>query len=39
MIRTVDGRKLIVESVEISYERFAKRIQAEVRSEYLVGFE
>lgn len=39
VIRTVDGRKLIVESVEISYERFAKRIQAEVRSEYLVGFE
>lgn len=39
VIKTKNGKKLIVESVEISYERFSKRIQSEVRSEYLFGFE
>lgn len=38
VIRTSDGKKLIVESAEISYKRFSKRIQSEVKSEYLTGF-
>lgn len=39
VIKTVDGKKLIVESLEISYKRFAKKVQLEVKNEYLVGFE
>lgn len=39
VIRTVSGRRLIVESAEISYKRFAKRIQLEVDKERLTGFE
>lgn len=38
VIRTVDSKKLIVESSEISYKRFSKRLQSEVKNEYLVGF-
>lgn len=39
VIKTANGKKLIVESIEVSYKRFAKKIQLEVKSEYLVGFE
>ncbi len=39
VIKTADGKKLIVESLEISYKRFAKKVQLEVNNEYLVGFE
>lgn len=39
VIRTRDGKKLIVESSQISYKRFLKRIKSEVKSELLVGFE
>lgn len=39
VIKTADGKKLIVESLEISYKKFAKKIQLKVKSEYLVGFE
>lgn len=38
VIRTINGKKLIVENTEIAYERFEKRIQSEVRSECLFGF-
>ena len=39
VVKTVSGKRLIVESSEISYKRFAKKVQLEVRREYLVGFE
>lgn len=39
VIKTISNKKLIVESSEISYKRFAKRIKLEVKSEYLIGFE
>lgn len=39
VIKTVFGKRLIVESTEISYKRFLQRIKSEVKSEYLVGFE
>lgn len=39
VIKTKSGKKLIVESSEISYERFLKRIKSEVKSEFLFGFE
>ncbi len=39
VIKTTTGRKLIVERAEISYRRFAKRIQEEVPQSRLVGFE
>lgn len=39
VIKTVSGKKLIVESAEISYKRFLQEIKAKVKSEYLVGFE
>lgn len=39
VIRTVFGKRLIVESTEISYKRFLQRIKSEVKSEYLFGFE
>ena len=39
VLKTVYGKKLIVESSEISYKRFVKRIQSEVESQYLSGFE
>ncbi len=39
VIRTAAGKKLIVESGEISYKRFVKKVRTEVKSEYLVGFE
>lgn len=39
VIKTVFGRRLIVESSEISYKRFVKKIMLEVRKEQLVGFE
>lgn len=39
VIKTTDGKKLIVESAETSYKRFVKKLQLEVSSEYLDGFE
>lgn len=39
VIRTKSGKKLIVESAEISYIRFMNRIKSEVNAEYLHGFE
>lgn len=39
VIKTTSGKRLIVESSEISYKRFAKKVQLEVRKECLVGFE
>lgn len=39
VIKTVFSKRLIVESSEISYKRFAKKIQLEVKKECLVGFE
>lgn len=39
VIKTAVGNRLIVESSEISYKKFAKRIQLEVKKEYLGGFE
>lgn len=39
VIKTVSGKRLLVESSEISYKRFAKKVQLEVRRECLVGFE
>lgn len=39
VIKTASGKKLIVESAEISYERFKKRVGSEVEKQYLVGFE
>lgn len=39
VIKTVSGKRLIVESSEISYKRFAKKVQLEVRRECLAGFE
>lgn len=39
VVKTTSGKKLIVESAEISYKRFLNRIKSEVKSEYLLGFE
>lgn len=39
VIKTVSGKRLIVESSEISYKRFAKKVLLEVDRERLVGFE
>ena len=39
VVKTISGKKLIVESSEISYERFLQRIESEVKREYLSGFE
>ena len=39
MIRTICGKKLIVESAEISYNRLLNRIYIEVPQDRLVGFE
>ena len=39
VIKTETGKRLIVESSEISYKRFVKKVQLEVKNEYLVGFE
>ena len=38
VIKTANGKKLTVGSVEEEYERFSKRIRAEVSKQYLVGF-
>lgn len=38
VVKTTAGRKLIVESSEISYERFAKKIRSTVTAERLSGF-
>lgn len=38
VIKTTTNKKLIVESTEISYKRFLKKIQIVVKSEYLKGF-
>ena len=37
-IKTANGKKLTVGSVEEEYERFYRRIRAEVDTQYLVGF-
>lgn len=39
VVKTTSGKKLIVESSEISYKRFLLRIKSEVKSECLFGFE
>lgn len=39
VVKTVSGKKLIVESTEISYKRVLQRIKSEVKSERLFGFE
>ena len=39
VIKTTSGKKLIVESFEISYKRFLQRIRLEVKNELLSGFE
>lgn len=39
VLKTTTGKRMIVENSEISYMRFMKRIIAEVKSEYLFGFE
>lgn len=39
VIKTTNKKRLIVESGEVSYKRFAKKVQLEVKKEYLVGFE
>ena len=39
VIKTTSGKRFIIESSEISYKRFAKKVQMEVRRECLVGFE
>lgn len=39
VIKTVSGKRVVVESSEISYKRFMQRIKSEVKSEYLFGFE
>ena len=39
VIKTVSSKRLIVESGESSYKRFAKKVQLEVKKECLVGFE
>ena len=38
-IKTITGKKFVVESAEISYERFLRRIRAEVKTEFFDGFE
>lgn len=38
VIKTSNSKRLIVESAEISYDRFLKRIQSDVKSEHLIGF-
>ncbi|WP_141720221.1 DUF6560 family protein [Massilioclostridium coli] len=38
VIKTITGKKLIVENMEISYNRFAKKIQMQVKKEKLIGF-
>ncbi len=39
VIKTCTRKRLVVESAEIAYVRFRKKIQSEVKSEYLIGFE
>ncbi len=39
VIKTASGKRLIVESLEISYKRFAKKVLSEVDENCLVGFE
>ena len=38
VIKTTNKMRLIVESGEVSYKRFAKKIQSKVKKEYLTGF-
>ena len=38
VIKTANGKELTVGSAEVEYERFSKRIRAEVSKQYLVGF-
>lgn len=39
VIKTESGKKLIVESMEISYRKFLQKLRSKVRSEFLIGFE
>lgn len=39
VIRTTFGKKLVVEYIEISYERLFRRIKSEVNTECLKGFD
>lgn len=38
VIKTKQNKKVIVESLEISYQRFLQRLKTEVDPEYLIGF-
>lgn len=38
VVRTISGKKLVVESSETSYNRFLKIVKLKVKSEYLYGF-
>lgn len=39
VVKTIHGKKLIVESSEVAYKRFVKKIKKEVKKEYLYGFD
>ena len=39
VIKTAGRKRLIVENIEIAYQIFLKKIQSEVKKEYLHGFE
>ena len=39
VIETITGKTFVVESAEISYERFLRKIKSEVKSELLEGFD
>lgn len=39
IIKTADNKKLTIESSDVSYKRFVRKIQLAVRDEYLIGFE
>lgn len=39
VVKTIHGQKLIVESAEVAYKRFVKKIKTEVKKECLHGFD
>lgn len=39
VVKTIHGQKLIVESAEVAYKRFVKKIKTEVKNECLHGFD
>jgi len=38
VVKTIAGKKFVVESIEISYERFLRRIETEVNGKFREGF-